>query len=142
MRSTVEVLTKSVQVARGSVVLKGQTLVRLNSGVEEASLASALLRHRGEPGPLFDSQGRVGARKIPPALGDKVVNSASGTFGVRLELPNPNGSILTGVKCSVNFCGPSATQNQQHTRQPGSIPATATHAAVPFHPIPPDWLSP
>jgi multidrug efflux pump subunit AcrA (membrane-fusion protein) len=34
---------------------------------------------------------------------DKVVDSASGTFGVRLELPNPNGSILAGVKCKVRF---------------------------------------
>lgn len=34
---------------------------------------------------------------------DKVVDSASGTFGVRLELPNPNGNILAGVKCKVNL---------------------------------------
>ena len=34
---------------------------------------------------------------------DKVVDSASGTFGVRVELPNPNGNILAGVKCKVNF---------------------------------------
>jgi len=30
---------------------------------------------------------------------DKVVDSASGTFGVRLELPNPKGDIIAGVKC-------------------------------------------
>ncbi|MBL8382296.1 MAG: efflux RND transporter periplasmic adaptor subunit [Burkholderiales bacterium] len=34
---------------------------------------------------------------------DKVVDSASGTFGVRLELPNPTGSIPAGVKCKVRF---------------------------------------
>ncbi|MEO7940445.1 MAG: hypothetical protein ABIR55_17585 [Burkholderiaceae bacterium] len=34
---------------------------------------------------------------------DKVVDSASGTFGVRLELPNPSGSITAGVKCKVRF---------------------------------------
>ena len=34
---------------------------------------------------------------------DKVVDSASGTFGVRLELPNPAGNILAGVKCKVRF---------------------------------------
>lgn len=34
---------------------------------------------------------------------DSVVDSASGTFGVRLELPNPNGDIPAGVKCRVRF---------------------------------------
>ena len=34
---------------------------------------------------------------------DRVVDSASGTFGVRLELPNPNGEIPGGVKCRVKF---------------------------------------
>lgn len=34
---------------------------------------------------------------------DKVVDSASGTFRVRLELPNPRGELPAGVKCSVTF---------------------------------------
>lgn len=34
---------------------------------------------------------------------DRVVDSASGTFGVRLDLPNPKGEIPAGVKCRVNF---------------------------------------
>lgn len=34
---------------------------------------------------------------------DRVVDSASGTFGVRLELPNPEGTIPAGVKCRVSF---------------------------------------
>jgi RND family efflux transporter MFP subunit len=34
---------------------------------------------------------------------DKVVDSASGTFGVRLDLPNPRGDIPAGVKCRVAF---------------------------------------
>ena len=32
-----------------------------------------------------------------------VVNSASGTFGVRLEMPNPNNLIPSGLACTVNF---------------------------------------
>lgn len=36
---------------------------------------------------------------------DRVVDSASGTFGVRLELPNPNGELPAGVKCRVRFEG-------------------------------------
>jgi len=34
---------------------------------------------------------------------DRVVDAASGTFGVRLELPNPAGTIPAGVKCKVRF---------------------------------------
>lgn len=34
---------------------------------------------------------------------DRVVDSASGSFGVRLELPNPGGEIPAGVKCRVRF---------------------------------------
>jgi RND family efflux transporter MFP subunit len=34
---------------------------------------------------------------------DKVVDSASGTFGIRLELPNPKGDVPAGVKCRVKF---------------------------------------
>ncbi len=34
---------------------------------------------------------------------DKVVDAASGTFGVRLELPNPNYQLPAGLKCRVIF---------------------------------------
>jgi RND family efflux transporter MFP subunit len=34
---------------------------------------------------------------------NKVVDSASGTFGVRLEMPNPNNAISAGLACTVDF---------------------------------------
>ncbi len=34
---------------------------------------------------------------------DRVVDGASGTFGVRLQLPNPGYSIPAGIKCRVKF---------------------------------------
>lgn len=34
---------------------------------------------------------------------NKVVDSASGTFGVRLELPNPNNAVSAGLACTVEF---------------------------------------
>lgn len=34
---------------------------------------------------------------------DPLIDSASGTFGVRLELPNPAQAVLLGVKCSVEL---------------------------------------
>ncbi|MEF7616678.1 efflux RND transporter periplasmic adaptor subunit [Aquincola sp. MAHUQ-54] len=36
---------------------------------------------------------------------DRVVDAASGTFRVRLELPNPDGAITAGVKCRAGFAG-------------------------------------
>lgn len=34
---------------------------------------------------------------------DRTADAAAGTFGVRLEIPNPEGEIPAGVKCSVVF---------------------------------------
>ncbi len=34
---------------------------------------------------------------------DRVIDAASGTFGVRLELPNPNNKLAAGLKCKVIF---------------------------------------
>lgn len=44
-----------------------------------------------------------GRHRATVQIVDKVVDSASGTFGVRLELPNPAGNILAGIKCKVRF---------------------------------------
>jgi multidrug efflux pump subunit AcrA (membrane-fusion protein) len=34
---------------------------------------------------------------------DKVIDAASGTLGIRLQLPNPDNKIPAGIKCSVQF---------------------------------------
>ncbi len=34
---------------------------------------------------------------------DRVFDAASGTFGVRLELPNPRGAVPGGIRCQVDF---------------------------------------
>ena len=34
---------------------------------------------------------------------DKVIDAASGTFGVRVQVPNPNLALPAGLKCSVRF---------------------------------------
>ena len=41
---------------------------------------------------------------------NRVVDSASGTFGVRLEMPNPNNAIAAGLACTVEF-HPSSAEN-------------------------------
>ena len=40
---------------------------------------------------------------------DKVMDAASGTFGVRLTLPNANLALPAGLKCKIRFDGPPGT---------------------------------
>jgi len=40
---------------------------------------------------------------------DRVFDSASGTFGVRLELPNPGNQLAAGQRCNVRFDLPAPT---------------------------------
>jgi multidrug efflux pump subunit AcrA (membrane-fusion protein) len=54
----------------------------------------------GEVVPEKPIEGRYSARV---KVVDRVVDAASGTFGVRLELPNPQGAVPAGVKCKVRF---------------------------------------
>lgn len=44
-----------------------------------------------------------GAFKARVAIVDPVIDAASGTFGVRLTLPNPRNTLPAGLKCSVSF---------------------------------------
>jgi RND family efflux transporter MFP subunit len=46
-----------------------------------------------------------GSYKAKVVIVDPVVDSASGTFGVRLELPNDNHKIPAGLTCDVKFPG-------------------------------------
>lgn len=47
-----------------------------------------------------------GVYKAKVTIVDKVVDAASGTFGVRLELPNPDYKLPPGLKCKVHFLKP------------------------------------
>ena len=48
--------------------------------------------------PLFS-----GGYKAKVTVVDRVIDAASGTFGVRLELPNPGNKIPAGIRCAVKF---------------------------------------
>jgi membrane fusion protein, multidrug efflux system len=45
----------------------------------------------------------VGALTAKVTVVDKVIDGASGTFVVRLEIPNPNHTIPSGLRCKVRF---------------------------------------
>jgi RND family efflux transporter MFP subunit len=67
------------------------------------------------PGEFFGSArvgmtGTVSMRPLLPGsysakvvVVDRLIDAASGTFGVRLELPNPGNKIPAGMKCSVQL---------------------------------------
>jgi len=44
-----------------------------------------------------------GAHQARVVVVDKLIDAASGTFGVRLQLPNPGYKIPAGIKCTVEF---------------------------------------
>lgn len=44
-----------------------------------------------------------GPHKAKVTIVDRVVDAASGTFGIRLELPNPDLRLPAGVKCTVKL---------------------------------------
>ncbi len=46
---------------------------------------------------------QFGALDATVNIVDKVIDSASNTFGVRLELPNADGKIPSGLRCQVRF---------------------------------------
>ncbi len=46
-----------------------------------------------------------GSHEARISVVDRVVDAASGTFGVRLELPNPAYTLAAGLKCRVRFLG-------------------------------------
>lgn len=46
-----------------------------------------------------------GEHKATVTIVDKVIDAASGTFGVRLEMPNRDYGIAPGLKCKVKFKG-------------------------------------
>ena len=45
------------------------------------------------------------ARSAEVAIVDGIIDGASGTFGVRLHLPNPDHDVPAGLRCRVRFAG-------------------------------------
>jgi RND family efflux transporter MFP subunit len=56
---------------------------------------------------------------------DRVLDAASGTFGVRLKLPNPDFALPAGIRCRIDF------QLQTAKVPGGALPATARTSAAP-----------
>jgi multidrug efflux pump subunit AcrA (membrane-fusion protein) len=48
----------------------------------------------------------VGVRVATVAIVDRVIDPASGTFAARLELPNSDHSLPSGLHCQARFVAP------------------------------------
>ena len=54
---------------------------------------------------------------------DRVVDAASGTFGVFLEVPNPTLGVPAGVKCKADFPFAVEARGIQPAKKPTPTPA-------------------
>jgi RND family efflux transporter MFP subunit len=52
------------------------------------------------------------------AVVDKVLDAASGTFGIRLDLPNPNRKLPAGIRCHAEFPG---INSEPQSSRPGRL---------------------
>ncbi len=57
----------------------------------------------GDMAKVFPSEPVGGQRVAKIGVVDQVFDAASGTFGVRLELPNPDHTLPAGLRCRVTF---------------------------------------
>ena len=97
-----------------------------------------------KPGMTVDVSPEIPAgthHKAKVKLIDRVLDAASGTFGVRLELPNPQRALPAGIRCKANFTevtakssarssGGSSAREQEALRLK-SAPAVAPPATSP-----------
>jgi tetratricopeptide (TPR) repeat protein len=62
----------------------------------------------GEPATVVPGAPVGGEHKATVSVVDQVIDAASGTFGVRLELPNPELKLPAGRECCVRFSDSAA----------------------------------
>jgi RND family efflux transporter MFP subunit len=85
-----------------SVVLRLAQIDPLNVEVVAPARLFKSLRV-GMPGRVSLAPFFPGTYQAKVVVVDQVIDAASGTLGVRLQLPNPDNRIPAGIKCSVVF---------------------------------------
>jgi len=71
----------------------------------------------------------AGAQSAKVVVVDKVIDAASNSFRVRLELPNPNNQLPPGLRCKVDFeLGAPTAENAQP--KPASLPTAAARPSA------------
>ena len=72
--------------------------------------------------------------KATVKLIDRVLDAASGTFGVRLELPNPQRALPAGIRCKANFAevtAKSSARSSSASRDADALRLKAAPAVAP-----------
>ncbi len=97
-------LSPGEYVGEGSIM----TIARINPLNVEVYVPAALFRkiHRGMQAEVRPEAPFNGVYIGKVVIVDEVIDAASGTFGVRAQLPNPKGRIKAGLNCTVRFLGP------------------------------------
>jgi RND family efflux transporter MFP subunit len=57
----------------------------------------------GQEATVTPETGGTGKLKTRVSVVDRVIDAASGTFGVRMVLPNPKAEVPAGIRCKVSF---------------------------------------
>lgn len=110
IRSPVSGVVMSRDMTAGEVVVDEKTILTI-AQIDPLRVEVIL------PSALYGGVERGMRAAVEPELGDqvhiasvtivdRVIDAASGTFGVQLELPNPDHSIPGGLHCRVRFVGP------------------------------------
>ena len=68
---------------------------------------------------------------------DRVIDAASNSFRVRLELPNPDNALPPGLRCKLEFEGMPTAENAAAKPTPGVAPAMKDAATKPAPAIAP-----
>lgn len=105
-------------------------VVRIDPLRVEAILPSALygLITRGSSATIRPEMPNAPALQASVTLVDKVLDAASGTFRVRLQLPNRDGAIPAGLRCKAEF---SALANLDKSKAADASKSSAPAAALP-----------
>jgi multidrug efflux pump subunit AcrA (membrane-fusion protein) len=83
-------------------------------------LAPASMRDKvsvGMPAKLRLEAPANSSHEVRVSMVDRVVDAASGTFRIRLTLPNPNHRILAGSKCKIQFGSSEPATNTTMNRR-------------------------
>jgi len=76
----------------------------------------------GDTATVFVEEPVGGSQVAHVTVVDPVVDGASGTFGLRLELPNPEHRPLAGLRCRLELASPDALAAERPEAAPAAAP--------------------
>ncbi len=98
----------------------------------EALLPAQLYRQIkiGTVGSVIPSLPNASEERASVSAIDKVLDAGSGTFGVRMELPNKDGRLPAGLRCKVSFAGVTLAPEKPRSDDPARAVSPSPRAAA------------